>query len=159
MSEQDYKYLENKKKSEENNRQFKIWKLNAVMCEVNIKTYEKVIKNQEKLHNDIVNKLRLQIDRAVKNAKESYKNLDNLLKEKEDLHKELKIIHNFGKVPCPYCEKFYTPLGLPRHKSACSSKPEIKDAKEHKETMSLERKLLEAKKEALEKQIENLGKK
>ena len=159
MSERIYKLKENKRLAEENTKQIRFWKQNAVMSEVEIGTSEKLIGYQIKLHKDIVNKLKLKIERAIKNAKVSHKKIDDLLKEKEDLHIRLKLLNNYGKLSCEYCGKFYTRLGLPRHKSACSSKPEIKDAKKHKSEMSAERKILEAKREALQKQIADLGKK
>jgi len=141
-----------------NNRKLKTANQNAVISKVNIGIYESQIVYQTKLHNDIVNKLRLQIDRAVNNMKLLHNNLDALIKEKEALHLELKAASNFGKILCEYCKRYFSPQGIKRHSEVCSSKPEIKIEKEHKEEVKEIKEDLAARKASLEKELAALEK-
>ncbi|KKK76709.1 hypothetical protein LCGC14_2860900, partial [marine sediment metagenome] len=109
MSETDIiNYSRVNKALEENNRQFKQWHLNVIMCEIEIKTNTKQIKQQIILVKDKVNKLKLQRKSAIENVKISNNKLDELLAEKEELHIELKKISHYGKVVCEYCVRYYS---------------------------------------------------
>ena len=156
MSEKQIELLRVQKAMAENSRLLKEWNQYAIMSEVKIKTTEKLIEYQERLFKDRINKLKLAIDRAVNNAKLSHDTLDELVKEKEALHLELKKATHFGKVQCEHCKKYFTPQGIVRHREACASKPEIKIEKEHKEEVSEIKDALEAKKAALQKELERL---
>ena len=142
----------------ENSKQLKAWKLNAIMSEAKVKTTEKLLRNEERLYNDRVNKLKLAIDRAVKNAKISHKKLDELLEEKETLHSELKAASHFGKELCEYCKKYFTPQGITRHKTSCSMKPEVKIVKKHEKEIKEDKADLVARKAALQKELDDLEK-
>jgi alpha-glucosidase (family GH31 glycosyl hydrolase) len=159
MSERDLALSKVKRAMEENTRQTKAMKLNAIMCDVNIKTYQKNIKHQEKLHKDIIDKYELQIKRAIENAEISHKKLDALLDEKEKLHLELKKASHYGMVLCEYCLKYFTSQGLSRHKSACSSKPEVKIVEKHEAEIKEDKEDIEARKAALKAELAKLDKK
>lgn len=158
MSEKNIKLREVERAISKNVEETKTWNLNAIYCEVNIKSYEKQILKLEKLHKDRINKLKLQIDRDIKNAKISHNNLDELLKEKEDLHIKYKAAIHMGEVQCEFCHKYYTPQGLSRHKASCSMKPEVKTIKKHEEEIKDNKAALMAKKAALKKELANLEK-
>ncbi|KKN09414.1 hypothetical protein LCGC14_1046920 [marine sediment metagenome] len=135
---------------EENNKQFKLWHLNAIMCENEIKTNTELIKQQIILVRDKVNKLKLQRKRAIENAKISNDKLDELLAEKEELHIELKKISNLDKVVCEFCDRYYSSTGIARHKRACISNPKVKKIAKHKEELEAEKKKRDARKKKLE---------
>jgi len=158
MTQRDIELARVQKAIAKNNSKLKTANQNAVLSEVHIKTYESQIEYQTTLYNDRINKLKLQIDRSVENAKKLHDNLDELLDEKEALHLELKAASHFGKEKCEYCNKYFTPQGIVRHKAACASKPEIKIEKKHKEEITEHKDDLEARKAALQKQLEDLEK-
>ena len=133
--------------------------LNATWCEANIGAYESRIKNEENLFNDRINKLKLQIDRAVRNAKKTHDILDDLLKEKETLHLELKAASHFGMELCEFCNKYFTPQGIKRHQSGCSMKPAIKKVAKHAKEIKEDKADLAARKAALKKELLELDKK
>lgn len=159
MSEKQLALSKVKRTMEENSRQTKATNLNAIMCDVNIKTYQKNIRYQEKLHKDIIDKYEKQIKRAIENAELSHKRLDELLEEKEKLHLELKKASHYGMVICEYCGKYFTSQGLSRHKSNCSSKPAVKIVKKHEAEIKTDKEDIEAKKAALKAELAKLDKK
>ena len=159
MSEKKLALSKVKKALEENNRSFKMWTSNAVMAEVRVKTYQKMIPEAERLHNIKLEKIRAQVDRSVKNAKRAHKALDDLLEEKEQLHLDLKAASHYGMVKCEYCENYFTSQGITRHKSACSSKPEVKIVEKHKAEIKQDKEDIEAKKAALREELAKLDKK
>ncbi len=158
MNERMIKSLEVQKEMAENVRLIKQWKLNSIMCENMIKTTEKLLRNEERLYNDRVEKLNKQSARALENAKISHKNLEKLLKEKEALHLKLKEATHIGEVLCEFCKKYYTPQGLSRHKAACAMKPSIKIVKKHEKEIKDDKKDLAARKAALKKELAALEK-
>ncbi|KKN42893.1 hypothetical protein LCGC14_0708670 [marine sediment metagenome] len=131
---------------------------NAAVSAIHIKTFESQIEYQTTLYNDIVGKLKLQIDRSVENAKNLHDKLEELLKEKESLHVQLKLAFNFGKVECEYCLRYFTTQGIKRHQDNCSSKPEIKIEEEHIEEVNEIKDDLDAKKKDLQAQLKQLEK-
>ncbi len=165
MNEREIRDIEINKVNNEvrkNSEDIKAMLLNATWCEVNIKTYEKRIKHQELLFNDKKNKLIKQIDRAVENAKKTHDIVDDLLKQKEVLHAQLKKAHHFGMELCKFCERYFTPSGLKRHMTGCAKKPAVKKVAKHANEIKVEKANLEAKKAALiklkEKEIAALKK-
>ena len=100
MSKRDIELNRVQKAIAKNTSQLKTARQNAVISEVHIKTYESQIEYQTKLFKDIKNKLELQINRAVENAKSLHNRLEELLQEKEVLHLELKKASHFGKEQC-----------------------------------------------------------
>lgn len=159
MSERDIALDKVQKAMKENADEIKANTLNATWCEANIGAYESRIENEKNLYNDRINKLNLQINRAVTNAKKTHDRLDELLEEKESLHLELKKASHFGMDQCEYCMKFFTPQGIKRHQDSCASKPEIKQEKKHKAEVVEIKEDVEAKKAALKKQLAELEKK
>lgn len=158
MSERDLALDKVQKAMKKNSDDIKAMTLNATWCEVNIKSYESKLAHQEKLFKDIENKFKLQINRAITNAKKTHEILDGLLEEKEALHLELKAASYYGMVLCEYCNKYFTPQGISRHKTACSMKPNIKVVEKHKEEIKDHKEDLEARKAALQKELEELEK-
>ncbi len=158
MSKKDIELDKVQKAIADNTRKIKTAKQNAVVSEVHIKTYESQIKYQDLLHNDRVNKFRLQIDRAVENSKLLHDRLEELLKEKEALHIELTKATHLGQELCEFCKKYYTPQGLSRHKASCSMKPAIKIVKKHEKEIKIDKEDLEARKAELKKALEALDK-
>ena len=134
-------------------------KVNAVMCEVNIKTYQKRLLKLEELHKEKMNRVQLQVDRYVKNLKNMNKTIDDLLEEKEAIHLQLKEIYHYGLEQCEFCKNYFKPSGLARHKSACASKPVNKKIKKHEKEITDEVAKNEARKAALEKELAALKKK
>ena len=159
MSEQQIILIEVQKKITKNNTKLKTAHQDAVLSEVRIKQCESQIEYQTKLYNDVVNKLKLEIEDAVSNAKYLHDNLEDLLKEKESLHIELKKAANYGKKQCEHCEKYFTVAGLPRHQTNCKSKPEIKVDKKHGDEVKEIKDDIEARKAALKKELAALDKK
>jgi len=129
---------------------------NAVIAKVSIENYESQIEYQTRLYNDIIYRLKLQIERAVDNAKLLHNSLDELIKEKEALHLELRAASNFGKKQCEYCRKYFSQQGIKRHSESCASKPEIKIEKKHKEEVTEIKEDLAARKAALKKELDDL---
>lgn len=158
MSEQQIELDRVQKALAKNTSKLNTAKQNAVISEVHIKTYESQIEHQTKLYNDIVNKFRMQIDKTVDNAKLLHKRLEDLLKEKEALHLELRAASNFGKVQCEWCKRYYTDQGLKRHQATCIAKPEVKIEKKHKEEVKEIKEDLAARKASLEKELADLKK-
>ena len=159
MSERDKALIEVQKKIRINTANLKAATVNATMCEVNIKTYQKRMLKLDELHKDKMNRVQLQVNRYIKNLKNMHKTLDDLLKEKEALHMKLKEAIHHGEVSCEYCGKYYTSQGLARHKSTCSSKPEVKIVKKHKAEIDKDKEDIEARKAALKAELAELEKK
>ena len=159
MSKKDLELIRVQKKIRENNTKLKTAHQNAVLAEVRINQCESRIEYQTKLYNDIVNKLRLEIEDAVNNAKFLHDNLERLLKEKESLHAELKVATHYGKKQCEHCEKYFTQAGLTRHQKSCSGKPETKIDKKHVEEVKEIKDGIEERKAALKKELAALDKK
>lgn len=156
MTERDIALDKVQKAIRKNTASIEAMTLNATWCKANIGAYESRITNEENLYNDRINKLRLQIDRAVKNAKKTHDNLDELLEEKEALHLELKAASHYGMDKCEHCNKYFTPQGIGRHRNACSMKPETKVIEKHKEEIKESKEDLEARKAALKKELDAL---
>lgn len=131
MSDRDLALINVNKAIKENSELIKTNQVNAVWCEVNIKAYEKRIKHQELLFNDIKTKLLKQINRAVENAKKTHDIIEELLKKKESLHLDLKKASHFGMELCEFCNKYFTPAGIKRHTTGCAMKPAIKKVAKH----------------------------
>ena len=159
MSEQQKLLIEVQKKIQVNTANFRAAKVNATMCEVNIKTYQRNMVELDRLHKVKMNNIQKQIDRYVRNLKDMNKTLDTLLEEKEDLHEELKAATHFGQVKCEHCLNYFTDQGLSRHKKTCASKPANKIVKKHKEEIKEVADDIEARKAALEKELAELKKK
>lgn len=158
MNERDIELGKVQRKLAQNISKIKTANQNAVISEVHIKTYKSQIEYQTKLYNDIINKLRLQIDRAVENSKLLHDRLEELLEEKETLHLELKKASHFGMELCEYCGKYFTPQGISRHKTSCASKPAVKVEKRHVAEVDEIKEDLETRKAALQKELEELEK-
>ena len=159
MSEQQIILIEVQKKIAKNNIKLKTANQDAVLSEVRIRQCESQIEYQTKLYNDIVNKLKLEIEDAIKNAKYLHDNLEDLLKEKESLHVELKAATHYGKKQCEFCEKYFTVSGLTRHQANCSGKPETKVDKKHEVEVKEIKNDIAARKAALKKELAALEKK
>ena len=159
MSEQQIILIEVQKKIAKNNTKLKTANQDAVLAEVRIRQCESQIEYQTKLYNDIVNKFKLEIEDAIKNAKYLHDNLEDLLKEKEGLHVELKAATHYGKKQCEHCLKYFTIAGLSRHQNNCSGKPEIKIDKKHEVEVKEIKDDIEARKAALKKELAALEKK
>ena len=159
MSEQKRKAIEVNNLIRINTANIKAATVNATMCEVNIKTYQKRLLKLDELHKEKMNRVQLQVNRYVKNLKNMHNTLDDLLAEKEALHLQLKEAFHHGKEQCEWCLNYFTPTGLPRHKSACASKPVNKVVKKHKEEIIETTDDIEARKAALKKELADLQKK
>ena len=159
MSEQQKLLIEVQKKIQVNTANFRAAKVNATMCEVNIKTYQRNMVELDRLHKVKMNNIQKQIDRYIRNLKDMNKTLDTLLEEKEDLYEELKAATHYGQVKCEHCLNYFTHQGLSRHKNTCGSKPEIKKEKEHKAEVKVIKDDIEARKAALKKELAELNKK
>lgn len=156
MSEQQKALIEVQKDIRINTANLKTAKLSVIMCEVNIKTYQKQLLKLEELHKDKMNRIQLQVNRHVKNLKSMHKTLDDLVAEKETLHARLKQAIHHGEVLCEYCGKYFTSQGLSRHKNTCISKPANKIVEKHKEEIEDIKDDIEARKAALEKELAKL---
>jgi len=156
MSERDRILLEVQRAIGINNKNIKAATVNATMCEVNIKTYQKRLLKLDELHKAKMNRVQLQVDRYVKNLKNMHKTLDDLLAEKEELHVKLKDASHFGMIKCEHCRKYFTSQGLARHKNTCSSKPVNKTVEADKEEIKEIKDDIEARKAALEKELAKL---
>lgn len=159
MSKSDKIYARVNRELKENKIQMDSWNHNAIMSELRIKQQQKLIDNLERLHRDKINKLKLQIERAVKNAKVSRKKLDELIVEKEALHKEFKVAANIGRVQCKYCKKYFTSNGLLRHQPVCGAKPINKVVITMNKEIKKDKKEAEAHKLALLKELAELNEK
>ena len=159
MSERDLELIKVQKKIKDNNTKLKTAHQDAVLAEVYINNYESQIEYQTKLYNDIVNKFRLEINDAVENAKLLHDNLERLLKEKEELHAELKTASHYGMVQCEHCQNYFTEVGLTRHQKTCSGKAEVKIDKQHDAEVKEIEADIEARKAALKKELAALDKK
>jgi len=133
-------------------------KVNAIMCEVNIKTYQKRLLKMDEIHKEKINSVQKQINRYIDNLKTMNKTLDDLLAEKEALHIELTEATHYGKEQCEYCLNYFTPSGIARHKNACASKPSNRAVKKHKTEIEVIVDEIEARKAVLEKELAALKK-
>jgi hypothetical protein len=159
MSEQQKLLLEVQKAIRINTANIKAATVNATMCEVNAKTYERNMIELDRLHKIKLNNIQLQIDRYIDNLKDMHKRLDELLAEKEALHIELKEASHYGEILCEFCGKYFTSQGISRHRNTCISKPENRIVEEHKVEISDVGDDIEAKKaelEALMRQLNNI---
>ena len=133
-------------------------KLNADQCEASITNYNKRLKylaNEYKYKEDLIQK---QLTRAIKNAKNSHKKLDELISTKKDLHVKFKKANHYGEIQCEFCKKYFTQAGLSRHKNNCSSMPSKKKVDKVKAEITIEEDAIEARKAALEKELAELKK-
>jgi len=151
MSEQQLELIRVQKAIAKNIKKLKTAQQAAVISEVHIEGYERQIDYQTLLYKDRINKLQLQINRAIENSKFLHSNLEGLLEEKEALHLELTEAANFGRVQCDYCHRWFSPQGVKRHMEACASKPEIKAEKKHQKEVKAAKKDLIARKAAIKK--------
>ena len=158
MSKINKIYLKINKALAENNRNFKMWNSNAIMAEVRVKTYQRMLIETERLHKMKLERIEAQVKRSVKNAKRAHKALEDLVAEKEDLHLQLKEATHFGKKQCEYCLRYFTSQGIKRHSESCASKPEIKVEAEHKEEVKEIKDDIEARKAALKEELKSLEK-
>lgn len=158
MTKQQELLIEVQKRIRVNTANLRAAKVNATMCEVNAKTYERNMVELDRLHKVKMNNIQKQIDRYIRNLKDMNKTLENLLEEKEALHLELKEATHYGQVKCEYCQNYFTTQGLSRHKNTCSSKPEIKVEKKHTKEVKEIKDDIEARKAALKKQLAELNK-
>ena len=143
--------LNNELKKIEDDR--KMWNLSAGLSEVNVNKWQRQLVELERLHKDKIAKVELAIKRHVKNAKDCHKMLDDLLAKKTMVHAKMKESSNIGKIECEYCGRYYMPAGIARHKSACASKPKVKEVADRKAELIAEKKKIEARKAALDKEI------
>lgn len=153
MSEKQKILIEVQKEIRVNTANLKAATVNATMCEVNIKTYQKRLLKLEERHKDRMNSVQKAINRFVGNLKNMHKTLDDLVAEKEALHVNLKEAIHHGKEQCEWCLNYFTPTGLTRHKNACASKPVNKVVEKHKEEIVEITDDIEARKAALEKEL------
>ena len=158
MNERDIVLAKVQKAITRNNGEIKATHVNAVMQEVNIKTYKKHMIELDRLHKDKMNKVQLQVNRYVESAKNMHDRMDELLEEKEALHVELKEAIHYGKIQCEWCLNYFTSQGLARHKTACISKPANKVVEESKEEIDDVKEGIEARKAALQKELAELEK-
>ena len=156
MTEQQRILIEVQREISVNTKNIKAATVSATMCEVNIKTYQKRLLKLDDLHKKRMNSVQKGVDRYVRSLKDMHKTLDELLIEKEALHVRLTDATHFGKEQCDWCKNYFTPTGLPRHKSACASKPVNKIVKKHKAEIVKTTDDIEARKEALKKQLADL---
>ena len=159
MSKRQIELARVQKAIAKNNTKLKTARQDSVLSEVRIKQCESQIDYQTLLYNDIVNKLKLEIEDAINNAKKLHDNLEDLLEEKESLHLKLKEATHFGQVKCEHCLNYFTQQGLTRHKNSCAAKPEIKIEKKHKAEVKVIKDDIEARKVALKKELAELNKK
>lgn len=153
MSERDIELARVQKAIAKNNSKIKTANQNAVLATVNVENYESQIEYQTKLYNHIVDALKSQINRAIENAKLLDGKLEELLEEKESLHLELKAASHFGKEQCEYCNRYFTPQGIKRHRESCASRPESKIDKKHKEEVAEVKDGMDARQKALEDEL------
>ena len=132
--------------------------VNTTMCEVNIKTYQKLLLKLDELHKEKMNRVQLQVDRYVGNLKDMHTTLDELLAEKEDLHKQLKEATHWGMVQCEFCLNYFTSTGITRHKNACASKPANEAVEKHKIEIDEVSEDIESRKAKLQAELKSLEK-
>lgn len=159
MSERNKALLDVQKAIRINTANIKAATVNATMCEVNTKTYQKRLIELERLHKIKTNNVQKAVDRYIDNLKSMHNTLDDLLAEKEALHEQLKEAIHHGEVLCEWCLRYFSPQGLSRHRNTCISKPENKTVIEHKAEIIEVKEDIESKKAALLKELERLGKK
>lgn len=158
MSEQQRILIEVQKEISVNNKNITAATGDVVVCEVNVKTYQRMLIKLEELHKVKIDKVQKQIDGYIRNLKDMHGVLDDLLAEKEALHVKLTEATHYGKEQCEWCKNYFTPTGLPRHKSACASKPVNKIVKKHKAEIDKTTDDIEARKLALKKELAELEK-
>jgi len=158
MNERQIALAKVEKAMAENTRQIKAMKLNIIVCGADVKANNKHKIKLEKIYKDRVNKIQLRIEQSIRNIKFSDKTLDDLLEEKETLYVEFKAANHFGQPQCEWCLNYFSPQGIARHKAACASKPEIKIEKKHKEEVKDIKDDIEARKAALQKELDELKK-
>jgi len=158
MSERDRALIEVQKLIKINTGNINATTVNATMCEVNIKTYQKHLLKLDELHKEKMNKVQLQVDRYVGNLKTMHTKLDDLLAEKEALHKQLKAASHWGMIQCEYCFKYYTSTGITRHTNACASKPTNEVVEKHKAEIDEVSEDIEARKAKLREELKSLEK-
>ena len=100
MSERDKTLIEVQKLIKINTANITAATGSVVMVEVNVKTYQRMLIKLDKLHKVKMDKVQKQIDGYVRNLKDMHGVLDDLLAEKEDLHKQLKETIHHGEVQC-----------------------------------------------------------
>jgi len=158
MSKRDIALDKVQKAIARNNAEIKVTHCSAVAVEVNINTHKRLIVELDRLHKDKINRVQKQVNRCIESAKNTHDRMDALLIVKEALHVELKEAIHYGQVQCEWCEKYYSPQGLARHKTACISKPANKAVEESKEEIDLVKEGIEARKAALQKELAELNK-
>jgi len=158
MSERDRILIEVQKLIKINTANITAATGSVVMCEVNVKTYQRMLIKLDELHKVKIDKVQKQIDGYVRNLKEMHGVLDGLLAEKEDLHNQLKAAIHHGEVQCEYCLKYYTSAGIARHTNACASKPTNEVVEKHKAEIDEVTEDIEARKAKLREELKSLEK-
>lgn len=156
MSEREIKIRAAKQAAEENSRQLQREQSAANVSEAYIINYRKQIIRLEKEFKLRKEGLEEQLNRVIENAKFHHSEIDKLINNKEELHAQLKEAIHLGEAQCEWCGKYFTPQGLPRHQASCSAKPEAKVIEKHEEEIKESKEDLEAKKAALQKQLQEL---
>ena len=158
MSERQIALIKVQKAIAINNGEIKATNVNAIMSEVNVKTYKKHIIELDRLHKIKINNVQKQVNRYIKNVKTMHDRLDALLKVKEELHLELKAASHYGKLQCEWCLNYFTSQGLSRHKTACASKPVNKVVDKHKTEIQKDKLDIAARRAKLQKELDELKK-
>ena len=158
MNEKQYKIEEVNKESRENSKQLELTKTSAGMSEAYIVNYQKQIKKLSKVYELRKKELETNLKRQVDNTIKHHKRIDTLIANKEIIHTKLKAAIHLGEIQCEYCNNYFSPQGISRHRNACASRPEKKVIKKEEAEIVEVKDDLEVRRLVLEKELKNIEK-
>ncbi|KKN10010.1 hypothetical protein LCGC14_1040930 [marine sediment metagenome] len=153
MSEKNLKINEIQIANRENSRLIRLAETNAGMSKANVSNYKHQIAKAQTIHKLRIKELRNRLRRAVDNTKLHIKTIDELIENKEVLHDQLKVAFHLGEVQCNWCHKYFTPVGITRHKATCAMKPKKRVVRKSKKAIDSHKKDQIVRKKSLEKEV------